>query len=59
MPPADTGLRRYFVNDDDEIRTMADPDYYFKFFLDLNERINARQRFAFSRKLPRGGRERG
>ncbi|KAI1263803.1 Arb2 domain-containing protein [Xylariaceae sp. FL1019] len=36
----------YFVNEDDEVRSIEDPDYYFKFFINRNERWNERQRFA-------------
>jgi hypothetical protein len=32
----------------DEIRSIEDPDYYFKYFLTKNERWNERQRFAFN-----------
>ncbi|KAM3530816.1 hypothetical protein MY4038_004752 [Beauveria bassiana] len=38
---------RYFVNDEDEIRSIADPDYYFNYFLSRNPRVNLRQRFQF------------
>ncbi|EAQ89610.1 hypothetical protein CHGG_06229 [Chaetomium globosum CBS 148.51] len=38
----------YFINDIDEIRSIDDPDYYFKYFLTKNERWNERQRFAFN-----------
>ncbi|KAM7205335.1 Arb2 domain containing protein [Rhypophila sp. PSN 637] len=38
----------YFVNDEDEIRSLDDPDSYFKFFLAKNERWNDRQRFCFN-----------
>ncbi|KAM3507192.1 hypothetical protein MY10362_001926 [Beauveria mimosiformis] len=37
----------YFVNDEDEIRSIADPDYYFNYFLSRNPRVNLRQRFQF------------
>lgn len=40
---------RYFVNDDDEIRSIKDPDSYFKFYINKNQRINQRQRFEFDR----------
>ncbi|KAH6605272.1 hypothetical protein Trco_006979 [Trichoderma cornu-damae] len=40
--------RRYFINDEDEIRSIANPDHYFKFFLNRNPRICARQRFEFN-----------
>jgi hypothetical protein len=38
----------YFINDVDEIRSIEDPDYYFKYFLTKNDRWNERQRFAFN-----------
>lgn len=38
----------YFINGEDEIRSIENPDYYFKFFLNKNERINDRQRFEFN-----------
>lgn len=41
-------LPSYFINDIDEIRSIEDPDYYFKYFLTKNERWNERQRFAFN-----------
>lgn len=41
---------RYFVNDVDEIRAIDNPDYYFKFFINRNLRINMRQRFEFNCK---------
>ncbi|RDA95359.1 hypothetical protein CP533_3483 [Ophiocordyceps camponoti-saundersi (nom. inval.)] len=42
---------RYFINDEDEIRNIEQPDTYFKFFLDHNERINLRQRFSFDHAM--------
>lgn len=42
------GFLRYFVNEDDEIRSIEDPKSYFKFFLYKNERYNERQRFAMN-----------
>jgi hypothetical protein len=44
-------LPSYFINDIDEIRSIEDPDYYFKYFLTKNERWNERQRFAFNGQL--------
>lgn len=41
----------YFVNDDDEIRSIDDPNNYFKFFICKNERWNERQRFAMNGTL--------
>lgn len=39
-------LTSYFINDIDEIRSIEDSDYYFKYFLTKNTRWNERQRFA-------------
>ncbi|KAL7948493.1 Arb2 domain-containing protein [Trichoderma barbatum] len=41
----------YYINDQDEIRSLENPDNYFKFFIDRNPRICARQRFAFNRAM--------
>ncbi|KAK3901511.1 Arb2 domain-containing protein [Staphylotrichum tortipilum] len=38
----------YFINDIDEIRSIEDSDYYFKYFLTKNTRWNERQRFVFN-----------
>ncbi|RSL81021.1 hypothetical protein CEP51_006157 [Fusarium floridanum] len=38
----------YFVNDEDEIRSIKDPDCYYKFFISKNMRVNERQRFHFN-----------
>ncbi|KAG5973507.1 hypothetical protein E4U55_000485 [Claviceps digitariae] len=47
-----TGARtRYFINDQDEIRSIDNPDNYFKFFLNRNDRVNQRQRFEFDGAL--------
>lgn len=35
------------MNDEDEIRSIANPDQYFNFFLNRNPRVNLRQRFQF------------
>ncbi|GKT42616.1 uncharacterized protein ColSpa_02797 [Colletotrichum spaethianum] len=40
----------YFVNDQDEIRNIGNPNYYFKYYLTKNGRVNDRQRFHFSGK---------
>ncbi|EEY15717.1 mitochondrial 40S ribosomal protein MRP2 [Verticillium alfalfae VaMs.102] len=39
---------RYFINEDDEIRSVTDPDRYFKYWIDKNMRVNGRQRFHFN-----------
>ncbi|KAL7962335.1 hypothetical protein V8C34DRAFT_311192 [Trichoderma compactum] len=49
--PSDLKGLGYFVNDQDEIRSIEDPDSYFKFFIDKNPRICARQRFAFNHAM--------
>ncbi|KAJ4324002.1 hypothetical protein N0V84_004096 [Fusarium piperis] len=41
----------YFVNDEDEIRSIEDPDCYFQFFISKNMRVNERQRFHFDAAL--------
>ncbi|KAK4125268.1 hypothetical protein N657DRAFT_633134 [Parathielavia appendiculata] len=46
--PADLKELGYFINDIDEIRSIENPDYYFKYFLTKNDRWNDRQRFAFN-----------
>ncbi|AEO65667.1 uncharacterized protein THITE_56097, partial [Thermothielavioides terrestris NRRL 8126] len=38
----------YFINDIDEIRSIDNSDYYFKYYLTKNSRWNERQRFAFN-----------
>ncbi|KAK5991249.1 hypothetical protein PT974_09527 [Cladobotryum mycophilum] len=49
--PSDLKGLGYFVNDQDEIRSIENPDNYFKFFLNRNLRINARQRFEFNHAI--------
>ncbi|KAG5997175.1 hypothetical protein E4U54_002431 [Claviceps lovelessii] len=41
----------YFINEQDEIRSIENPDNYFKFFLNRNPRVNQRQRFEFDGAL--------
>ncbi len=43
-----TSRPSYFIHDIDEIRSIEDSDYYFKYFLTKNTRWNERQRFAFN-----------
>lgn len=43
---------RYFVNDEDEIRSIENPNCYYKFFISKNMRVNERQRFHFNGDLP-------
>ncbi|KIL93255.1 hypothetical protein FAVG1_03232 [Fusarium avenaceum] len=42
---------QYFLNDQDEIRSIKNPDCYFKYFANKNSRINERQRFHFNMAL--------
>ncbi|KAL7910216.1 Arb2 domain-containing protein [Trichoderma velutinum] len=49
--PSDLRGLGYFINDQDEIRSIEDPDNYFKFFIDRNPRICARQRFEFNHAM--------
>ncbi|PHH59169.1 hypothetical protein CDD81_3671 [Ophiocordyceps australis] len=51
--PEDLKALGYFVNDKDEVRLIENPDFYFKFFLSRNSRVNDRQRFAFNYALQR------
>ncbi|KAI1494538.1 Arb2 domain-containing protein [Biscogniauxia mediterranea] len=46
--PSDLKELGYFVNEDDEVRSIENPDYYFKFFINRNQRWNERQRFAMN-----------
>ncbi|KAI5867633.1 hypothetical protein GGS23DRAFT_612772 [Durotheca rogersii] len=52
-PDFPTGLKElgYFVNEDDEIRSIQDPQYYFKYFLCRNSRWNDRQRYAMNQSI--------
>ncbi|KAF4124395.1 Arb2 domain [Geosmithia morbida] len=40
------GGGQYFINDDDELRSLEDPDQYFRHFFNRNMRVNMRRRFA-------------
>lgn len=40
------------MNDQDEIRSIENPDCYFRFHLNKNTRINDRQRKAFNGSCP-------
>lgn len=42
----------YFINEDDEIRSLENADYYFHYFLTKNERYNDRRRFAYNGQTP-------
>ncbi|KAI2627222.1 hypothetical protein GGS21DRAFT_493067 [Xylaria nigripes] len=41
----------YFVNENDEIRSLENEDTYFKFFINKNERFCYRQRFVFNQAV--------
>ncbi|KAK4447495.1 Arb2 domain-containing protein [Podospora aff. communis PSN243] len=41
----------YFINNDDEVRSIEDPDCYFKYYTTKNERWNDRQSFAFNEAI--------
>ncbi|KAK3371949.1 Arb2 domain-containing protein [Podospora didyma] len=41
----------YFINDEDEIRSLTNPDNYFKFFVSKNERWNERQLFHMNEAI--------
>ncbi|KAH7126289.1 hypothetical protein B0J13DRAFT_679604 [Dactylonectria estremocensis] len=49
--PSDLAGLGYFVNEDDEIRSIENPTCYYKFFHSRNARVNERQRFAFNGAL--------
>ncbi|KAF5574056.1 Arb2 domain-containing protein [Fusarium pseudoanthophilum] len=49
--PRDLAGLGYFVNDDDEVRSIEDPECYYKFFSSKNSRVNERQRFHFNMAL--------
>ncbi|KAK1763591.1 hypothetical protein QBC33DRAFT_518533 [Phialemonium atrogriseum] len=51
--PADLTELGYFVNGDDEIRSIEDPKKYFKYFITKNDRWNERQRFALKEAIER------
>lgn len=50
---AKANIRSYFVNDQDEVRNIEEPNYYFKYLLSKNLRVNDRQRFHFNGKYLR------
>ncbi|KAI8963993.1 Arb2 domain-containing protein [Daldinia sp. FL1419] len=51
--PIDLSKLGYFINEDDEVRAIDNPDNYFKFFLNRNTRWNERQRYAMNLVLQR------
>lgn len=44
-------MASYFINEDDEIRSIEDDRYYFHYFIDKNTRLNDCQRYAFNGEL--------
>ncbi|KFZ01189.1 hypothetical protein V501_10164 [Pseudogymnoascus sp. VKM F-4519 (FW-2642)] len=50
--PTDLKQLGYFVNDDDEIRSIENPKYYFKYFINRTERYNERQRESMNSLSP-------
>ncbi|KXJ93811.1 Arb2 domain-domain-containing protein [Microdochium bolleyi] len=46
--PSDLKGLGYFVNEDDEIRSIENHENYFKFFISRNPRWNERQRYAMN-----------
>ncbi|ERS99976.1 hypothetical protein HMPREF1624_03345 [Sporothrix schenckii ATCC 58251] len=51
--PVDIGKLGYFINEDDEIRSIEDPKYYFKYFIDKNTYYNDCHRFSFDTAVQR------
>ncbi|KAI1760567.1 Arb2 domain-containing protein [Hypoxylon sp. FL1150] len=49
--PIDLEKLGYFINEDDEVRSIENPNNYFKFFLTRNSRWNDRQRFAMNQSI--------
>ncbi|KAI3326966.1 Arb2 domain-containing protein [Xylariaceae sp. AK1471] len=49
--PSDLKGLGYFINKDDEVRSIENEDNYFKFFINRNERWNDRQRFAMNQAI--------
>ncbi|KAI2781478.1 Arb2 domain-containing protein [Daldinia loculata] len=49
--PVDLSKLGYFINEDDEVRAIENPDNYFHFFFNRNTRWNERQRYAMNQAL--------
>ncbi|KAI0871297.1 Arb2 domain-containing protein [Hypoxylon argillaceum] len=49
--PSDLKGLGYFINKDDEVRSIENEDNYFKFFLNRNPRVCERQRFAMNQAI--------
>lgn len=56
LPPAmlshiSCSLARYFINDNDQIRKISDPEAVFQYKINRNERFNIKQREALNGKI--------
>ncbi|KAI1744630.1 Arb2 domain-containing protein [Xylaria scruposa] len=49
--PSDLKGLGYFINKDDEVRSIENEDNYFKYFINRNMRICDRQRFAMNQAI--------
>ncbi|KAI0182938.1 Arb2 domain-containing protein [Xylaria flabelliformis] len=49
--PSDLKGLGYFINKDDEVRSIENEDNYFKYFISRNMRVNDRQRFAMNQAI--------
>ncbi|KAI1749270.1 Arb2 domain-containing protein [Xylaria castorea] len=49
--PSDMKSLGYFINKDDEVRSIEDEDNYFKYFISRNMRVCDRQRFAMNQAI--------
>ncbi|KAI1181147.1 Arb2 domain-containing protein [Nemania sp. FL0916] len=49
--PSDLKGLGYFINKDDEVRSIQNEDNYFKYFISRNSRVNDRQRFAMNQAV--------
>ncbi|KAI0425280.1 hypothetical protein F5Y09DRAFT_352537 [Xylaria sp. FL1042] len=49
--PSDLQGLGYFINKDDEVRSIENEDNYFKYFLSRNPRVCDRQRFAMNQAI--------
>ncbi|KAI3338028.1 hypothetical protein F4824DRAFT_96758 [Ustulina deusta] len=49
--PSDLQGLGYFINKDDEVRSIDNEDNYFKYFLSRNPRVCERQRFAMNQAI--------
>ncbi|TRX91006.1 hypothetical protein FHL15_008211 [Xylaria flabelliformis] len=51
MFPSDLKGLGYFINKDDEVRSIENEDNYFKYFISRNMRVCERQRFAMNHEI--------